>query len=207
MEAVWHAPVLPSPHPRLSQRERGDSSMTEPPRFLFATCQVGAEQALKAEMARQSGRLPRGLFPAGLLDVEAGPVVRAGRRLQAAFGVARSHGFSLGPVKGSEPTAMADEVWRLVGERPCRRIHVWPRDTARPGEHGFEPGVTDECRQIKELLRERCPRPGQLSPPTACQIGRFRGANWCSTAFWWTLGSGGSATIGPDRSPPGGRAG
>jgi 23S rRNA (cytidine2498-2'-O)-methyltransferase len=138
--------------------------MTEPPKFLFTTCQVDAERALKSELARRMPDLHVAFSRPGFLTFKLPPSFEPDDdfRLRTVF--ARSHGFSLGSVQGDSPEARAAEVWRLAGERTFRRIHVWPRDTAPPGEHGFEPGVTDECRQIKNLLRRCCPSAEALSP-------------------------------------------
>jgi len=132
--------------------------------FLFVTCQVGAERAVKTEMARWLGDARVAYSRPGFLTfkVPESNELADDFKLRCAF--ARAHGFSLGGVRGTEPEAMAGEVWDLVGPRPCRRIHVWPRDTAAPGDHGFEPGVTAECLAIKDLLRRACPRPEELLP-------------------------------------------
>jgi len=140
--------------------------MSEPPKFLFVTCQVGAERAVKTEAARL-GDFRVAFSRPGFLTFKmpAAAELPDDFKLRSAF--ARSHGFSLGGVRGSSGESMAQEVWRVFGAHSCRRIHVWPRDAAPPGEHGFEPGVTDECRQIKELLRQACPRPEMLAPDDA----------------------------------------
>ena len=41
-----------------------------------------------------------------------------------------------------DPAVAAQQAWNLLGDRPIRRIHVWQRDRAEPGDHGFEPSIT-----------------------------------------------------------------
>src|SRR5262245_16781425 len=113
------------------------------PRFLFTTCQVGAESALKQELARVwpafrfaysrpgflTFKLPAGAEPPDDLD------------LQCTF--ARAHGLSLGKIsvaqpsggpspKGVEPGTIEStqsgeiprRVWELIGDLPVERLHV-----------------------------------------------------------------------------------
>ena len=49
---------------------------------------------------------------------------------------------------------------RCFGPRPWQRMHVWERDAARPGEHGFEPGLTPAAAAAYDALLRTCPRPG-----------------------------------------------
>ncbi|MHB8736684.1 MAG: hypothetical protein ACYC6M_15385, partial [Terriglobales bacterium] len=55
---------------------------------------------------------------------------------------ARSYAFSLGKATGDDPTSLARQVRELAGDRHYERLHVFPRDTAVPGEHGYESGLT-----------------------------------------------------------------
>ncbi|MBN2216192.1 MAG: SAM-dependent methyltransferase [Pirellulales bacterium] len=131
--------------------------------FLYVTCQVGAERAVKGEMSRRHADARPAFARPGFLTFKLPSSQELADDLKLRCAFARSHGFSLGPVRGTDPESMAAEAWKLVGERSCRRIHVWPRDAASPGERGFEPRITEECLQIKEVLRQTCPRPGELA--------------------------------------------
>jgi 23S rRNA (cytidine2498-2'-O)-methyltransferase len=128
-------------------------SPTDRRAFVFATCQVGAERALKSEIARTwpalnfaysrpgflTFKLPEGHGPAEDLD------------LGAVF--ARAHGISLGKVTLDSLEAGAAEVWKLAGSRPYDALHVWQRDTAAIGYRGFEPHVTPAALQAEEAIR------------------------------------------------------
>ena len=50
---------------------------------------------------------------------------------------ARTWGYSLGKVGGSDDAQLARDAWRLIGEQlpdePIRHLHVWQRDRALPG--------------------------------------------------------------------------
>ncbi|HBO42370.1 MAG TPA: hypothetical protein DD670_00205 [Planctomycetaceae bacterium] len=131
--------------------------MIDVPQFIFATCQVGAEHAVKREAARRHPDFRPAYSRPGFLTFKLpeGHELADDFKLRCVF--ARSHGFALGGVRGESPAEMACEAWRLFGERPYDRIHVWPRDLASPGHRGFEPAVTDECRQVRELLWQHRP--------------------------------------------------
>ena len=92
--------------------------MSPRPQFLFITCQVGAEKAVKGELAR---RLPdfhfafsRPGFLTFKLPEDCG--LRADFELHAAF--ARTSGFSLGPVTGDDLDTLAQNAWALFAGRP-----------------------------------------------------------------------------------------
>lgn len=140
--------------------------MGEQPRFIFATCQVGAEAALKAELARHWPELRLAFSRPGFLTFKLpeGHRLRADFELAAVF--ARAYGFCLGRVRGTE-AQMIEALWRLFGTRPFRRIHVWQRDQRSPGEFDFEPAITPAARQVHAALIRSCPRPEALHPQAA----------------------------------------
>lgn len=127
--------------------------MSEIPKFLFTTCQVGAESALKQEMSRiwpdfrfaysrpgfLTFKLPAGAVPPDSLD------------LQSVF--ARAYGLSLGKATGTTPEERAGQVWELVGKLPIEALHVWPRDAYEPGARDYEPGMTPAVLEIAQALR------------------------------------------------------
>src|SRR3972149_8392314 len=114
--------------------------------FIFITCQVGAERAVKEEMARQWGEFRFAYSRPGFLTFklpEAWPRKRGhgtGCSLNEDFDLrsvfARAYAFSLGKVEGSDAAAMAREAWGLFGRRRANRIHVWARDAREAGDHG-----------------------------------------------------------------------
>jgi len=137
--------------------------MTARPAFLFVTCQLGAEKAVKGELA---GRWPYFRFAfsrPGFLTFK----LPERHRLAADFDLgsvfARAHGFSLGRVSGPDPDALAGEVWRLLGDRPAKRLHVWPRDEFPPGEPGVEPSLVAIADEARKAVLRQCPRGAVLA--------------------------------------------
>jgi 23S rRNA (cytidine2498-2'-O)-methyltransferase len=141
--------------------------MSDQPRFLFVTCQVGAERAVKGELARRWPDCHRAFSRPGFLTFKLpeGTSLPADFDLESVF--ARAYGFCLGKVVGASEDTLARKVWQLYGERPVQKVHVWERDQAEPGDHDFEPSITPAARAAFEAVRRAAPGSvGQIpSPP------------------------------------------
>jgi 23S rRNA (cytidine2498-2'-O)-methyltransferase len=173
-------------------------------RFLFVTCQVGAEKAVKAEIAKQWSDFRFAFSRPGFLTFKLPEEQFLAPDFDLASVFARTHGFSLGKVSldasalprgtslqpvlsepSSEPVTTkldsqpvdqsqsfssaplslaAQDFWSLLADRPVRHIHVWERDRAEPGDHGFEPSITPAATAVYEGLRATCPRSERLAP-------------------------------------------
>src|SRR5687767_2650896 len=123
--------------------------MPAEPSFLFVTCQVGAEAAVKAEMARLAPdsrfafsrpgflifRLPLGQMGSGVFFASPSPDTlseRTSRRPQRDSPpvpvFARAWGISLGKAEGSTGDELSASVAAHAVEQPYDAVHVWQRD-------------------------------------------------------------------------------
>ncbi|MCE5269313.1 MAG: hypothetical protein LLG00_15660 [Planctomycetaceae bacterium] len=158
--------------------------------FLFVTCQIGAEGAVKTEIGRRWPAFRFAFSRPGFLTFKlpAAHGLAADFDLESVF--ARAYGFSLGLVKagavanrgeaekgephllpegtaepgsfaGTEDAAIA--AWKACQGRTVQRIHVWERDRFAPGVHGFEPNITPAAVDVHRSLFERCPQPQSLA--------------------------------------------
>ncbi len=136
--------------------------MSEDAHFLMTTCQIGFEAALKAEIARRYPAFRFAYSRPGFVTFKLpeGESFPADYRLRAVF--ARGYAFSLGKVSGDDLEKRAEESWRLFGDRPVCRLHVWQRDQARRGHRGWEPGVTPEVLEAEEALLRHAPKGTEL---------------------------------------------
>jgi 23S rRNA (cytidine2498-2'-O)-methyltransferase len=141
--------------------------MTAPHSFLFITCQIGAETAVKGEIARRWPNFRFSYSRPGFLTFKLPENVAFAEDLDLHSVFARAHAFSLGKVQGENADEMANKVWEVFGARPCKRVHVWPRDRAEPGEHGFEPSLTAEAFEIHQKILAACPCPAMLAGDAA----------------------------------------
>jgi 23S rRNA (cytidine2498-2'-O)-methyltransferase len=118
------------------------------PQFLFVTCQVGAEPAVKQELSRAWADFRFAYSRPGFLTFKLpSEFLSDNFDLNSVF--ARAYGFTLGKTTGDSAAARCVAARDLVGDRRFHALHVWQRDLARLGDHGFEPGpnaLTDEAR-------------------------------------------------------------
>ncbi len=138
--------------------------------FIFITCQIGAEQNVKAEVARQFPESRLAFSRPGLLTFK---LTESELRKAERFGVqsvfARSWGFSLGTVRGENPAEMASQAWELAKDVPgeengreIHRVHAFPRDLFKIGDFKFEPQLTAQAEAVCRELCRVCPTPETL---------------------------------------------
>lgn len=139
------------------------SRMGDMSQFLFVTCQVGAEQAVKGELARRWPDFRLAFSRPGFLTFKL-PVdhgLALDFDLESVF--ARSYGFSLGKLEIHGQQELLAGIWSLAAGHTVQRIHVWERDARMPGEHDFEPGVTKAAAHLHQAVYEACPNRDALA--------------------------------------------
>jgi 23S rRNA (cytidine2498-2'-O)-methyltransferase len=150
--------------------------MPELPRFLFITCQVGAEAGVKQELAHRWPTARLAYSRPGFLTFKLPEELSSAADFDLESVFARAYGFSLGKVQGNDPDQLARDAWQLFGRSAgpgcpaVRRIHAWPRDVAPPGEHGFEPGLTPAALEARAALLRHCPRSDRLAKDAAAKV-------------------------------------
>ncbi|MFN0055057.1 MAG: SAM-dependent methyltransferase [Planctomycetales bacterium] len=120
--------------------------------FVFVTCQVGAEGALKAEMGRLWPSFRFAYSRPGFLTFKLPPDASPPDTLDLQCAFARACGLSLGKAAAGTRDELISQAQTLFQDLPINRLHVWPRDAAEPGWRDYEPGMTAEASQIAELL-------------------------------------------------------
>lgn len=138
-----------------------------PTHFLLATCQIGAENALKAELAGRAPPLKFAYSRPGFLTFKLPPESDWPEDFDLDAAFARSHALSLGKVTGGDVQALAAGVWKLVEEERFDRLHVWPRDRLPAGEHGYQPALTPESQQAEAAIVAAAPAGAIAFPPSA----------------------------------------
>lgn len=145
--------------------------------FLLVTCQIGAERAVKAELARLWPEFRFAYSRPGFITFK----LPTDHGLEEDFDLrsvfARAYAFSLGKVVGENAASgppcaaesaraiddLAAAVWQLVGERRFDRLHVWQRDQAAPGDRDYEPGLTPLAHEVDAAIRRGTPTGVELS--------------------------------------------
>ncbi len=137
------------------------TNSTIAPRFVFICCHVGAEKALKSELARHRADLRFAFSQPGFVTFKIMEPCGAemGTPLQSVF--ARTFGFSEGQVSGPSTQAMAAEAASLLPDQRFRHLHVWQRG-CDPGERNSAV-PTPQFKEIGECFQQqRLPKGGQL---------------------------------------------
>lgn len=144
--------------------------------FVFMTCRPGAETALKQEVARSEPEWRPAFSRPGFVTFKCSAEEPLDDRQLAArpWALARTHGLSLGKVRGEKLAKLAGEVWALdgvaalVAQGPLGDVHVWERD-ARPNDddthaHLISPLAAEIERAIRAAAPTSC---GNLRVPHA----------------------------------------
>src|SRR5262245_22170393 len=98
------------------------------PKFIFITCQLGAEAAVKTELARKWPAFRFAYSRPGFLTFKLPPQAALLDDFDLHSVFARTYGFSLGKVTSATGEQRARDVWRLVAGRGFDCLHVWQRD-------------------------------------------------------------------------------
>lgn len=126
--------------------------------FLFTACQIGAEPALKGEVAANWPDFRLAFSRPGFLTFKLPPDHGLAGDFDLKSVFARTYGFSLGRVEGTDAARLVEETWKLAEQGKFSQLHVWQRDALAPGEHGFEPGPTELADEVGRLLTANRPQ-------------------------------------------------
>lgn len=119
--------------------------------FVFVCCQVGAEKALKQDVARLHPPLAFSFSRPGFVTFKVSGVAEFDITQPLLSPFARTFGHSIGTVK--DPADQIQAVTRLFPAHPYRHLHVWYRDQHVPGDHNWEPFHSPASLALAERLR------------------------------------------------------
>lgn len=140
--------------------------------FVFLTCRVGAEAALKQEVARSEAEWRVSFSRPGFVTFK----LPEGSRLPEGNGLdeqqlaernwtlARAHGFSLGKVTGESLAELASRVWTQAGELPFADVHVWERDARTSDEEEYSAVASPLAFEIEQAIRAAAPEASGIKP-------------------------------------------
>jgi len=127
------------------------------PTFLFATCQIGAEKAVKADVSRRWPDVHAAFSRPGFLTfkVPADHPIHDDFVMPSAF--ARSHGISLGKTTAAELGQRVSDVWQFASDRQAGKLHVWQRDLIAPSQQHFSPSISPLAKEVEAAIRAAQP--------------------------------------------------
>lgn len=126
--------------------------MPNAPSFLFVTCQLGAEGAVKAELAQRWPAFRFAYSRPGFLTFKLPEADLPAADFDLASVFARAYGFSLGPCAGTTDEQRAAELLQAAAAQQATHLHLWQRDRAVPGDYGFEPGPSPRAEEAARLV-------------------------------------------------------
>jgi 23S rRNA (cytidine2498-2'-O)-methyltransferase len=146
---------------------------------LYAACQPGSEAALKADVARRHPDLRFAFSRPGFVTFRVTDDAAGGSSPTLRSPFARTWGHSLGKVTGVEVAELVRKFWmsastvqRPNGSARIHHLHVWQRDSALPGDEGFDAAVeTPEQAAGAQLLAGRPDSTTSLSLNTQVPAG------------------------------------
>jgi 23S rRNA (cytidine2498-2'-O)-methyltransferase len=133
--------------------------MPEKPKFVFVTCQVGAEDALKAEIGKVWPDFRFSFSRPGFLTFKLPPEHRLVADFDLRSTFAQSHGFSLGRTQADSEGKRGSDVWEIWGSRPVRAIHVWSRTGDEPAGESADMPSNPTTQNAREAILAACPDP------------------------------------------------
>jgi len=137
--------------------------MPEKPVFIFVSCQVGMEKAVKAELAVSHPTLNPAFARPGFLTFKVTGDHPLDEKFELRSALARTYGFSLGKLTGDDPEALAAKVWPLAGDAAYSHLHVWQRDARPVGDRGYEPSLTPEAAAIGASIQALRPQAAPIA--------------------------------------------
>ncbi len=143
------------------------------PEFIFVSCQVGAEGAFKAEMARDWPDLRFAFSRPGFLTFKLPKHHRLTDACDLHAVFARRSGFSLGKTSVAKIETRAAQTWRLAADLKVDRLHVWQRERMRVADRDPDRPRNYLSLDSQQALLAAAPGGGaeQLSAPT--EIGQL----------------------------------
>lgn len=118
--------------------------MTNDAKFIYVTCQAGAEAALRKEIPGNHPELNLAFSRPGFVTFKVDPDNRLPDRYTLKSTLARSSGWSLGRAESESASEIVSALIENAGDLLAQAdvVHVWERDRKMPGSGGFEPGVS-----------------------------------------------------------------
>jgi 23S rRNA (cytidine2498-2'-O)-methyltransferase len=108
--------------------------------FVYVSCQHGAEKILKELLCEPVGPYRLAYSQKGLVTFKSNLATPPWSRSLPEHPLIRSRGHVLERLEGEVAEPMIDSILEKYSELDWQHLHVWQRDIAQPGWHGFEPG-------------------------------------------------------------------
>ena len=128
------------------------TDQTDSPKFIFVSCQYGAEAAARAEILAAHPEIRLAFSRPGFVTFKLNPDNVLPEKFHLKSTLARTWGWCLGSLKNDDAENLVNELVSSNDLSSFNGLHVWQRDSATPGHRGFEPGLTVLANEVANLL-------------------------------------------------------
>lgn len=123
--------------------------------YIYFSCQHGAESTLKPELCGEGSPYRLAYSQKGFVTLKTELSIPPWSKALPESPLIRSRGHVLGQFNGDNSNQLIDEIFAKIDGLDWQALHVWQRDIAQPGWHGFEPGRSALAEMIAEQIRAR----------------------------------------------------
>ncbi len=141
------------------------------PGFLFATCQLGAENTLKAEVLDKHTEFRFAYSRPGYLTFKLPTDFAPAPAFELNSIFARAWGYSFCKLDATSIDTAAKAVVERLTTGNFAALHVWQRDTAAIGHRGFEPRVSAAALSAEAAIQQRIAAASLAAPARVARPG------------------------------------
>ena len=121
--------------------------------FVYVACQHGAEASLKSLLCEPVGPYRLSYSTKGFVTLKSDLNTPIWSKALPEHPLIRSRGHALKRFEGEQSSELVSQVLSEYRDADWDCLHVWQRDIAQPGWHGFEPGRSPLAEMVAEQFR------------------------------------------------------
>jgi 23S rRNA (cytidine2498-2'-O)-methyltransferase len=121
--------------------------------FVYVACQHGAEGVLKANLTEPVGPYRLAYSQKGFITFKSDLTTPVWSKALPDHPLIRTRGHALKRFEGEQSADLVAQVLAEYQGVDWDALHVWQRDIAQPGWHGFEPGRSPLADLVAEQFR------------------------------------------------------
>ena len=123
--------------------------------FDYVACQHGAEPTLKQVFCEPNGTYRLAYSQKGLVTLKSNFAIPCWSKVLPTHPLVRSRGHILKKFEGEVAESLVQAIVEEYQALDWTDLHVWQRDIAQPGWHGFEPGRSALAHYVAEAFEKR----------------------------------------------------
>ena len=122
--------------------------------FIYFSCQHGAEATIKSQLCEPEGPYRLSYSQKGFVTLKSDLNTPVWSRALPESALIRSRGHALAKFDGEQSAELIERILGEYQNADWDRLHVWQRDIAVPGWHGFEPGRSTLAELVADQFQQ-----------------------------------------------------